>query len=560
MFNGLPKLGYVSWILIIMLSLQCRPSPAQGAPAAVPGKNTPELTGGQPAPPAQPVERRFDILEYQVEGNSVLPSAAIEKAVTPFLGENRSAADVEAARSALEKTYQDAGFLSVYVQTPEQKIVDGAVVLQVVEGTVERLRVTGARYVSPAALRDQAPALAAGQVPYFPEMQEQLAQIGRGDDRKVIPVLRAGTTPGTLETELKVDDQLPVHGSIELNDRYSFDTTRTRLSASLRYENLWQRNHSLALSYQTTPEQPNQVSVFSGTYVLPLGSKGALALYAVHSGSDLVTIGSTGVVGRGSIVGLRYIRPLPAVGAYTHSLVAGVDYKNFADTTKPLGADSGIVSPIRYAPFTLGYNAKLAESGGSLTQFSLNANWHMRHFGDIDIDCVGAHVSAFACKRFGADANYFYARGEISRLQTLPAQWSLYAKAAGQFANQPLISNEQYGIGGVDTVRGYTEYERLGDRGVVGSVELRTPNLASLAKIGASEFSLLGFLDYGEATVLQSLPGQDYLFRLASTGLGLRMKAWKTLSASVDVAWPLKDGARSNTRDPRLHVRVAYDF
>jgi len=540
---------------MLIAGLLSLPSAAQTPSSAAPSDQS--SSPGSPA--AREAGHRFDIFEYQVEGNSVLPAAAIEKAVTPFLGEGRSAGDVELARGALEKVYQEAGFLSVFVQTPEQKIVDGVVVLQVVEGTVERLRVTGARYTSPQALREQVPALAPGQVPYFPEMQQELAQLGRGDDRKVVPVLRAGTTPGTVEAELKVDDRLPLHGSIELNDRYSFDTSRLRLAASLRYDNLWQRGHSLSVSYQTTPEKPDQIKVFSGTYVLPLGDGANLALYAVHSGSQLVTIGSTGVIGNGDIVGLRYIRSLPPLPDYSHSLVAGVDYKNFADTTTPLGADSGIISPIRYAPFTLGYNGKIAGEGGSQTQFSVTGNWHFRHVGDTDVDCAGVHVSAFACKRFNADANYFYARGELSRLQMLPRQWSLFGKVGGQYASQPLISNEQFGIGGAESVRGYTEYERLGDRALYASVELRTPNLRA-GTGNLRELNLLAFADYGDATVVQALPSQQYRFHLASVGMGLRLKAWNALTAALDLAWPLLDGARTNTRDPRLHFRLVHEF
>ena len=55
-------------------------------------------------------EPRFDILEYVVVGDTVLGAAAIERAVYAFLGPQRTAADAEGARKALEKAYQDAGF------------------------------------------------------------------------------------------------------------------------------------------------------------------------------------------------------------------------------------------------------------------------------------------------------------------------------------------------------------------------------------------------------------------------------------------------------------------
>ncbi len=68
-------------------------------------------TGGttdQPAPanaPPKPAEARFDILDYVVDGNTVLSVRDIEEAIYPFLGEQRSAADVDSARAALENAY-----------------------------------------------------------------------------------------------------------------------------------------------------------------------------------------------------------------------------------------------------------------------------------------------------------------------------------------------------------------------------------------------------------------------------------------------------------------------
>ena len=69
--------------------------------------------------PAGTDETRFDVLEYVIDGNTVLSVERVEQAVTPFLGPGLSMARVEAARAALEKAYQDAGYLSVFVDVPE---------------------------------------------------------------------------------------------------------------------------------------------------------------------------------------------------------------------------------------------------------------------------------------------------------------------------------------------------------------------------------------------------------------------------------------------------------
>src|SRR5262245_35322416 len=85
--------------------------------------------------------RRIDVLEYLIEGNTVLPAAEIEAAVQPYLGPQRSVADVSKAREALEQAYRKKGFQTVGVEIPEQDVRSGIVRLNVVELSVGRLRV-----------------------------------------------------------------------------------------------------------------------------------------------------------------------------------------------------------------------------------------------------------------------------------------------------------------------------------------------------------------------------------------------------------------------------------
>ena len=47
------------------------------------------------------------------------------------------------------------------------------------------------------------------------------------------PELKPGVEPGTVDIDLNVKDKLPLHGSVELNNRYSADTTKLRLNANL---------------------------------------------------------------------------------------------------------------------------------------------------------------------------------------------------------------------------------------------------------------------------------------------------------------------------------------
>jgi len=208
---------------------------------------------------AEPAAPQFDIWEYTVEGNTVLSVEAIEKAVYPFLGEGKTLEDVERARTGLDKAYRDSGYPTVSVLIPEQSVASGVVRLEVVEGRVERLRITGARYHAQERIIEKVAAVDEGQVPYFPEVEKQMADVNLSSDQRVVPVLRPGHLPGTTEVELKVEDHLPLHAGIELSNRYAPsrapNPSTLRTTASLRYDNLWQRDHSLSFSYQTAPEK-----------------------------------------------------------------------------------------------------------------------------------------------------------------------------------------------------------------------------------------------------------------------------------------------------------------
>ena len=104
-------------------------------------------------------QRLVDVNEYFVRGNTVLDARAIEEAVYPFLGPQKALSDIEGARDALQKAYQERGYQSVFVELPEQAVADGIVYLQVSETKVGRVRVVGAKHYSPLDIRDNVPAL-----------------------------------------------------------------------------------------------------------------------------------------------------------------------------------------------------------------------------------------------------------------------------------------------------------------------------------------------------------------------------------------------------------------
>ena len=485
----------------------------------------------------------FDILEFQVQGNTKLSKAQIETAVYPHMGEKKTIDDVEKARDALEKSYHQVGYLTVLVDIPEQEVNSKIVKLNVTEGKVGRLRIKDSHYFSLGRIKELAPSVKEGEVPYFPAVQQDVARLNRTDDRRVTPVLKAGKAFGTVDVELKVEDKLPLHASLELNNRYSQNTTKLRLGGSIRYDNLWQREHSLSLSFQISPENIDEVKVLSANYLMRFDdSDMLLALYGVRSKSNVATVGGINVLGDGTILGVRLIKPLPSLDDFYHSISFGLDYKDFGQTVLFGGS---IDSPITYMPISASYNATLQKTDNK-TQVNAGVNFGLRGLLADEVE--------FENKRLGAKPNFFVAKVEVEHTHALPKGLEGYIKLDGFFSGSPLISNEQYLAGGADTVRGYLEAEESSDQAIHSTLELRSPELFK-NQSWLKSFKLAAFYDIAR---IKTIDAESTV--LAGTGFGIRVKAMKNVNFDLDLAVPLKDSLETKKGDFASHMRLWYEF
>jgi hemolysin activation/secretion protein len=517
------------------------PATAEVAPAAI-----------APVVAAEQQEQTFTIKRFIIEGSSLLDAAELQKQVRQFVGRHRTAADVEGARDALERYFHDQGYPTVMVNIPEQAVLSKVIKLDIIENRVGTVTVSGNNWFTTEKILRELPSIAPGQVIKLQQLQAEANRINRNPDFKVVPEMQTGTAPESVDMTLKVTDQLPLHGSLELNNRASHDTTPLRINAALRYDNLWQKDHSFSMQYQMSPGKLSEVNVASGSYALPAPWDGddKVVLYGVWSNTETASAAGFNNLGKGNIFGARVIMPLRGIGDYSHTAVLGVDYKDFQERVVLAGND-GVKSPISYFPVSVAYSSSLKDQWGA-TSFNTGVNLSLRGFV--------ANPRQFEDKRYKARGNYITLTAGVERNQKLPGDCSLLVRLDGQLSDQPLIANEQYTSGGVESVRGYAESEASGDNALHGVFELAGPNL--LKEDFPDRFTLTPYVFFDGAGIWlrNPLPGQEPQVGLEGIGFGLRGTLFGSFDYQTDLGFALLDTNRTRAGDAAVHFKVKWQF
>jgi hemolysin activation/secretion protein len=555
-----------------------------GSTALVPATAAAQQAEGATPPAAAPsaAPDKFLITAIDVSGVTLLTNAEIETLIYPFLGPDRGNQDVLAAQKALEKAYAAKGYEAVQVEIPIQPndlFSKGIVQLAVHEAPLGKVQVVDARHHSADAARAQIASLVEGKPINIADLQREVTEANRFPDRTIQPKFKAGETPGTVDIDLAVQDKLPLHASLELNNDHSPNTHPLRLTGTVRYTNLWGAGHTLSLTGAISPQDIDQSAVISASYNAPLiGTPWSLLLYGYRSNSNVAALGGTNVLGNGYQIGARAVYRLPS-DTMLKQLSFGFDYKDFKENIslqgKPLQP-----TRIRYLPAVAEYamSGSGAKSSFGLT-FGATAGLRVvksdacfeSPFGtatppsgiatcDLGGGKIGVVADQFTGRAIDANENFVRFNLDANYTRSLVADTQLALRVSGQLADSSLVTNEQFSLGGMTSVRGYFVSEGVGDDGFTGSLEARTPSMAGLVGRFVEELRLYGFVDGGYARVRVPATGQTSDFRFLSAGAGLRLQLFKLISGEFVVGVPLRTGPISERGDPRYRFSLKGEF
>lgn len=499
---------------------------------------------------------RFEITQFVVHGNTLIPQAAVDELLAPFTGSGRDFGTVQQALEALEKAYAAKGFNAVQVILPEQTLESGAVHFLVVESRLAKIKIEGNRHFSSENYQRSLVSLESGKTPNFDRMVDNLRLLNENPAKQATVVMRAGENEGEVDAAVRASDQPPIRYAVTFDNTGNAQTGPFRIGAAVQHANLFDSDHVVSLQAITSPLRARQVKIFGLGYQAPLYStNGTFGMFVGYSNVNSGTVNTVGgnfnIAGSGIILGLRYTQLIPKRGDWEHKLALGWDWRAYQSNVTIVGGSTKLVPDVTVHPLSLTWQSTLRKADSELSGYlSLIQNLPGGNDGnDAQFQKVGA--------RPGANALYQLWRYGVNFQKALGGDWAMRANLTGQHTRQSLVTGEMFGIGGADSVRGFLEREHSNDKGHRGSLELYSPELgASLS--GDIKLRVLGFYDFGWVKRVHPTPAEIYSTGIASAGIGVRAGIGKDLTARLDYAHVIDSSHTS--RGMRLHGSLSYVF
>lgn len=496
---------------------------------------------------------RFEIKRFEVTGNTLLPAPEVERIVAPFAGANKDFSDVQRALEALENAYRERGYGVVQVLLPEQDITRGIVRLRVREPRIGRVLIGGNTQFDAANIRRSLPTLREGEMPNSLAIARNLQLAGEHPVKQTTVLFRSGATEDQVDVAVRITDDKPWRAFLTLDNTGTGETGYWRSGVGYQHANLFNRDHTLTAQYITSPTHASKVSIYGFGYRIPFYSlDSSLDLIAGYSDVDSGTVqGLFDVSGSGTVFAARWGYHLPKWREVEQKVTLGLDYRAFKN--RVIFAGVGLVPDITIHPLSLAYSGLYRMTAAEL---SFHAGISTNLPGGSD-----GRAEDFRRSRAMATEHYTILRYGLNYVRQFRNEWQMRFAFNGQHTGDSLVSGEQYGIGGSDTVRGYLVREVTNDRGYSSQIELYTPDFAR--RLGLSDsyrLRALAFYDFGAVQRNNALAGETTRESIASAGLGVRFGFRKLVSLRLDVAQILQPTASRQTSDQRVSAALAIVF
>lgn len=514
-------------------------------------------------------EPRFDIARFVVESATLVSVRDLDEATRPYTGKQREFADVQRALEAVERLYGLKGFSAVQVILPEQELDRGEVHFKVIEARIGKVLVEGNKFYGESNVLFSLPSLAPGTAPNVYGIARSLKIANENPAKQTTALLRGGSEEGTVDAVVRVTDERPTKYSMTLDNTGTPETGTFRIGFGFQHANLWNRDHVMSLQYIISPHEaenphsvrlwPNpRVDIMGLAYRIPLYESGnslelSFGYSNVKSGVVPSLFGQFNVAGAGTILGMRYNFNLPKDGELDHRISLGLDWRGYDNRTTTVANNQAVLPDVTVHPISVTYSG-VFRTATSESSYYFGGYKNLPGGNDAD-------TKTFEAFRPGAVPGYTLWRFGFAHNQAFGEDWQGRFSYSGQTTRNRLISGEQFGLGGADSIRGFLEREVANDSGSRYSMELYSPDYgSSFSFINGIRMRSVLFYDWGRVKRFNPLPGEIRQQGVASLGAGIRLSHGTNFSLRLDYGIVMDAGGNQGKWEGRPHLTTSYIF
>ena len=489
---------------------------------------TPETDPTQPSP-LQDIPGKITVTEFEVIGSTVFTPQQLAEVLQTYINTPISFAQLIEAQEAITKLYQDNGYIISGAFIPPQTLQDGIVKIQVVEGRVEAIEVTGLESLNPDYIRSRIEIALGPPLNQYELLKAlQLLQINPLIS-SISAELTAGIQPGTSNLSVSVTEANAFH-LLASYDNYRNPSVGTdRILGQLTHDNLLGWGDRFNLTYYHTDGSDSLDNI---NYTLPINPENGTLNF------------------RFRLIDSKVIQPAlfepfdleseyrKYEFSYRQPVIQSANQEFAVGITADWQTSSNFLLG---EPFPL---SRGADPEGKTRIFVLRLFQEYNRRGEKQVFVARSQFS-FGFDAFGAtnnndgrpDSQFFAWRGQVQYLNLLTPDVILLLRSDLQLASESLLSVEQFSLGGIFSVRGYSQDALLADNGFFASAELRT-NIVKIPEWNIT-LQLSPFFDVGTVWNSDNFPLQRK--NLYSAGLGLRLLVDEIFSARLDWGIPIAD-------------------
>jgi len=515
------------------------PSPLQPSPLTpVPGDATPEIPG------------KIRVSGFEFEGNTAFSDRELAEVIKEFVGRDITFAELIAAEAAITQKYVAAGYINSGALIPANQTFPksgGVVKIQIVEGGLDEIEITGNRRLNSNYVRSRLER--ATRRPLNRTRLLEALQLLQLDPliANISAELQAGSRPENSRLEVRVKEAESFSAEVFADNNRSPSVGSFRRGVRINQANLLGLGDGLELSYANT-DGSNE---FNGSYTVPVNARNGTIRFAASAASTNIIeepFDAVDIQGKSRTYELSYRQPI--VDKPDRTLALGLSFSRQESDTSLMGERFGLSAGANERGETRVSAVRFFQE---YVQRSSNQVFAARSQFSLGTKFLGATGNDS-----GPDSRLLAWRGQAQYVRLLAPETLLIVRSDIQLADRPLLSLEQMGIGGVQTVRGYRQDLLLTDSGAIASAEVRIPVLRVPEVEGLLQIA--PFIDFGVGWNHSGEKPNADSDKLLGAGLGLVWQMGDRLNVRLDYGIPLIN-ARSGDRtlqEKGIYFRINY--